>query len=185
MWKPLVLAAALAVAGGAHAQTKKELLQKVLQLQQPSIENMARTLTERPAAMLMQQAGIALQKLPADKRDAVAREIEADVRKYIDESVPIVREHAIKLAPTTIGVVLEDKFNEDELKQLTALLESPVLKKYQQLTGEMQRSLAEKLSSELGPTIDPKVRALEQSIGRRLGIPARPASAPASKPAKK
>jgi hypothetical protein len=184
MWKSLVLAAALAVAGGAHAQTKKELVLKVLQLQQPSIENMARALTERPAAMLMQQAGIALQKMPADKRDAVAREIEADVRKYVDESAPIVREHALKLAPTTIGAVLEEKFNEDELKQLAALLESPVLKKYQQLTGEMQRSLGEKLSAELGPTIDPKVRALEQSITRRLGVTARPAptgSAPAKK----
>lgn len=181
MWKSLVLAAALAVAGGAHAQTKQELVQKVLQLQQPGIEGMARALTELPAAQLMQQAGIALQRLPADKRESVAREIQADARKYVDESFPIVRERAVKLAPTTVGAVLDDKFTEDELKQLVVLLESPVLTKYQQLTSEMLRPLREKLSSELGPTIDPKVRALEQSIGRRLGVPAKPASAPSKK----
>lgn len=181
MWKALAVVAALAVAGGAHAQTKAELVQKVLQLQQPGIEGMARSLTERPALQLMQQAGIALQKMPADKRDSVARDIQADVQKYVDESFPLVRERALKLAPTTVGAVLSEKFNEDELKQLTALLESPVLKKYQQLTGEMLRPLGEKLSAELGPTIDPKVQALQQSIARRLGVPAKPASAPSKK----
>jgi uncharacterized protein len=181
MWKSFLIASALAVAGGAQAQTKAELVQKVLQLQQPGIEGLARSLTERPALQLMQQAGAALQNMPADKRESVAREIQADVQKYVDESFPIVRERAIKLAPTTVGAVLSEKFNEEELKQLSGLLESPVLKKYQQLTGEMLRPLGEKLSAELGPTIDPKVQALQQSIGRRLGMPAKPASAPSKK----
>jgi hypothetical protein len=174
------LAAVLLAAGSAQAQTKAELVQKVLQLQQPSIENMARVLTERPAAQIMQQAGLALQKVPADKREAVARDIQADVRKYVDESLPVVRERALKLAPSTIGAVLEEKLTEDELKQLVAMLESPVLRKYQQFSGEMQRSLGEKIGAELGPTMDPKVRALEQTVLKRLGLPA-PASAPARK----
>ena len=35
------------------------------------------------------------------------KQVEAEVRKYIDESVPLVRDRAIKIAPTTIGPILE------------------------------------------------------------------------------
>ena len=56
-----------------------------------------------------------------------------------------MRDRALKLAPSTIGAVLEEKFSEDELKQLVAWLESPVNKKYQQLGAEMQNAFAQKL----------------------------------------
>lgn len=173
-----LLAALLAAValGPLHAQTssspsKKELVAKVLQLQQPGIDAMARALVEQPAAQMMQQAGPALQqRVPADRREAVGKEIQADVRKYIDETVPMVRERATKLAPSTIGAILEEKMTDDELKQIIAILESPTNRKFQSLAPEMQRTLTEKLVGEARPTVEPKVRALEQSIGRRLGI---------------
>ncbi|MEO8122019.1 MAG: hypothetical protein ABI606_22180, partial [Rhodoferax sp.] len=62
--KKLLLVTLLALACGAQAQSsaaKKELVAKVLQLQQPGIELAGQALAERPAAQLMQQAGIALQ----------------------------------------------------------------------------------------------------------------------------
>jgi uncharacterized protein len=193
----LMAAATLAlVAGWANAQAtapsspaKRELIQRLLVLQQPAIEAMAKGMTERPAAALMQQAGMALQqRVPADKREAVAREIEADVRKYAEETTPIVRERAVKLAPTTIGPLLDERLTEDELRQVLAMLESPAVRKFQQVGGEMEKVLADRLITEMRPTIEPKLRALEQSVGRRLGIPAA-ASAPASsagpRPAKK
>jgi hypothetical protein len=176
--------ALLALAYPAHAETsaaKKELVAKVLKLQQPSIENMARGLAEQPAAQLMQQAGLALQnKVAADKREAVAKEIQADVKKYVDETVPIVRERAITLAPSTVGAVLEEKMSDAELKQIIGVLksmETPVFRKFQQLGGDMQRALVEKLVADTRPMVEPKVKALEQSIANRLGIPAQPAPA--------
>jgi len=182
----LLLAAALAAAAplaGAQSASpsspaKKELVQKILSLQQPAIEAMARQLVEAPAARLLQQAGPVLQqRVPADKREAVAQSIQADVKKYAEEAVPIVRERAIKLGPSTIGALLEDKFSDDELKQLVALLESPVNKKFQTLAGDMQRSLGEKLVAETRAAIEPRMQALQESIGRRLGATPRPADA--------
>jgi len=128
---------------------------------------------------LMQQAGAALQRMPAERREVVAREIEADLRKYAEEAVPIVRAQAIKLAPSTIGVLIEERFTEEELRQIIALLESPVNRKFQSLAPEMQRSLGEKLIGDTRPTVEPKLRALEQSVSKRLGTtPAAAASAP-------
>ncbi len=175
----------LVVASSVQAQTtaKKELVAKVLLLQQPAIEQAAQALAERPALQMLQQAGMALQsQLPADKREAVAKEIQAEAKKYADEAVPLVRERAVKLAPSTVGALLEEKFNEDELKQLIAIIESPVNRKFLQLGVEMQNVLIDKLVAETQGVVEPKVRALEQAIGKRLAqaIPSAAASAPAA-----
>ena len=195
MKRTLVLAL-LASATLAHAQTasapapapvsaaKKELVQKVLLLQQPAIENMARNLVEQPAGQMMQAAGRALQQqVPADKREAVGKGIEADVKKYVDESYPTIRERAVKIAPITIGAVLEEKFTDDELKQLIAWLESSVNKKYLQLGPEMQNGFMQKLVGEARPVLDPKLQALETKVRASLGVPAEPATSTAA-PAK-
>jgi hypothetical protein len=187
----VLLAAALpagaqSAASSAASPAKKELVQKILQIQQPAIEAMARQMVEAPAARLLQQAGPLLQqKIAADKREAVAQEIQGDVRKYVDEAAPIVRERAIRLGPTTIGALLEEKFTEDELKQVIALLESPVNKKFNAMAPDMQRALGEKLVAETRSSIEPKMQALQESVAKRLGATPRPAAGAASGAKKK
>ena len=173
--KRLIVTALLASAAMAHAQStpKKDLVQKLLTLQQAGIEQVARGLVERPAVQMMQEAGMLLQRQVApDKREALGKQVEAEVKKYVEESVPLVRERALKLAPTTIGPILEEKFNEDELKQLIAWFESPVNKKYQQLGPEMQNSFVQKLVADARPVVDPKIQALDGRIRALLGVPA-------------
>ena len=192
MFKKIGVAAALAAACLAQAQTplpanatKKELVARVMQLQQPGVEAMARQLTEQPAMRFMQQAGQALQRVAEDRREAMARDIEADVRKYVDETTPIVRERALRLAPTTIGPILEKELTEDELRQVIAVLESPVQRKFQSLAPEMQRALGEKLVAETRGDVEGRLRALDQVVSKRLGLtPAPGASAPAAAGAK-
>lgn len=197
--KRLMLAALMAGAGAAYAQTapqtpttaptasapvsaaKRELVQKILVLQQPGIENLARSLVEQPAVQMAQAAGRALQtQVAADKRDAAGKSIDADIRKYVDESFPVIRDRAVKLAPSTIGAVLEEKFSDDELKQVIAWLDSPINKKYQQLGPEMQNGFMQKLVSEARPVLDPKLQALEQKVRTTLGVPVGGAAAPAA-----
>ncbi|MDP2366675.1 hypothetical protein [Rhodoferax sp.] len=187
--------ALLALVGSAHAESnavKKELVAKVLLLQQPAIEQAARALAERPAMLVMQQAGQALQtRVAPDKREAMGKEIQADVKKYVDEAVPLVREQAVKLAPAAIGPLLEERFTEDELKQLIGIMESPVSRKFAQMGGEMQKALVEKLVAQTKSEIEPKLKTLERSVAKRLGLPLLPAGAasgaalPAAKAASK
>ena len=206
--KSIFALALLAGATFAHAQTaasappsspaKKELVAKVLALQQPAYESMARDVVLRPAMQLGQEAGAALQNVPQDKRESVGKSIDADIRKFIDESTPLLRERAIKTAPTTVGPILEEKMSEEELKQLVAWLESPTAKKYQQIGGDLQNAMGQKLIAEAGPLLTPKLQALAQKVRVSLGVPppaggasgaapAKPATAakPAAKPASK
>ena len=164
---------------------KKELVARILLLQQPSIEGIATLLAQQPAAQMMQGANVALQsRIAPDKREAVAKEIQADIKKYVDEAVPLLRERAVKLAPSTLGPLLEEKFSEDELKQLIAIMESPVNRKYGQMNGELQKALGDKLVTETRSLIEPKVKELDASIGKRLGFPPVAAGGAASSPAR-
>lgn len=199
--KKLTLLGLLLAATFAQAQTsaptasqstsasKKELIARILVLQQPGIEQTAQAMVERPAAMLQQQAGLALQtRVAPEKREAVAKLVQQDLTKYVDEMGPVVRQQAVKLAPTTIGTLLDSKFTEDELKQLIAIIESPVNRKYQQMGGELQATLGQALVNQTQATVQPKVKALEQSIAKHLGLtvaPAGKASEPAAKSPKK
>ncbi len=167
------------------SQAKKDLVARVLTLQQSAIEQTAQALVERPALQMMQQAGLAMQsRIAPEKRDAVAKLVQDDLKKYLDEASPLVRQQAVKLAPSTIGALLEEKFTEDELKQLIAIIESPVNRKYLQMGGEFQKALGEKLVAQTQSVIEPKVKALEQAIVKHLGLPPAP-MAKASEPAKK
>ena len=184
----LVFAFALSPVGHAQAQTpgaspaKKELIARVLELQRPAIEAIARSMAEQPAAQVMQQAAPFLQqRVAAEKREVLAREIEADIRKYIEEVAPLARDKAIKLAPSTLGVTLDERMDEAELRQLVAALETPAFRKFEQISGDAQRSFVPKLVGELRPALEPKIRAMNETVAKRLGItpPAGAASTPA------
>jgi hypothetical protein len=173
-----LLALALA-ASPALAQSKKELVNRLLLLQQPGVEAMAKSLAEQPAIQLTLQARQAFANIPQDKRDAVAKAIDVDLKKYTDEAVPLLRERSIKLMPATIGTELENNFSEAELKQLIDWFESPIVKRFQQLAPQMQRSLQEKLVNETRGQIEPKLKVLETAMAKHLGLPP-PGSAPAA-----
>jgi hypothetical protein len=199
--KPLlILAIAAACCASAQAQStsgKKEIVARILKVQQPGMEALARNLVEQPAMEMLDRAGAALpQRVPPDKRDAVGREIQGDVQKFIEDTVPIVRERVVKLAPSTVGAMMEEKFTEAELKEIAAMMESPTFAKFQAMGGDLQRSLVEKLIVETKPQVEPRLRSLEETIAKRLGVntdaaksggPAPKAAAPAAPkaPAKK
>jgi hypothetical protein len=192
--------AATAMAQGAASPAKKELVQKALALQQAGIEGIGAGIANQTATQMLQAAGQALARVPAEKREALGAELQAEVKKFFDDVSPILRASAVKNAPGTIGTVLEEKFSEDELKVLVAWFESPVSRKYQQLSPELQQSLGQKLVAETRPQIEPKLKELEAVLGNKLraaaGEPAaagagtgagaaKPAAPKASGPAKK
>lgn len=160
---------------------KKELVQRVLKLQQGGVERLATAMTEEPALLLGGRASeVIAAKIPRERQEAIAKEVREEIQKYLKETVPQVRKSAQQLAPATIGPMLEAQFSEDELKQVIALLESPAFAKYQQFGGEMQQALQGKLVAETKASVEPRVQALEKAIGDKLkAATSTPAAAPA------
>jgi uncharacterized protein len=178
-------------AGASHAQvqTKKDLIAKVVQLHMQGIENVGRVIAGQTSQQMLQAAGQALPRVAADKREAVGKEIQDDVKKFYDDVEPLLKKRAVELAPATVGAAYEEKFSEDELKVIIAWLESPVSKKYAQMDRDQGNALAEKVVADTRPAIEPKLKALEATVAKRLGVTANEpaASAPpkAAAPKKK
>ncbi|MGY4828339.1 hypothetical protein ACVNIS_07165 [Sphaerotilaceae bacterium SBD11-9] len=166
-------------------------------LQQPGFENLGRDMVEQPARQMMGAAGQVLQtRIPPEKREAIAKQVQDQLRKYGDESTAIVREKTPKVSQASLAPMLEEKFSEDELRQLLAALEAPAFKKFQQIQPEMVNAFRQGLVKEIEPVIEPKLKALEQGVGAALGVPdptasqpkgtaPKPAAPAASKPAAK
>ena len=187
MWQVLALALLIAVGGTApvQAQTKKELVAKLLQLQQPGIENVGRGLAGQISQRAMQAAGQAIPRLAVDKREAAAKDVQADVKKFYDDVEPLLRKRAVELAPAALAPVYEERFSEDELKQVIAWLELSVSKKFQQVDAEIGNTLAQKVVAETRSSIEPKLKALESTLAKRLGMTAVPAGGSAASVPKK
>jgi hypothetical protein len=189
-----VVACASVLAVPAQAQSKKELAAKVILLQTSLTENVGGGLADQVAQQVLQTAGRAMSNVPTDKREAVGKDVQAEVKRFHTELSGFLKDRATKLAPTVIGPTLEEKFSEEELKQLVAWLESPVSKKFQQTENDMQGALALKLVEDTRPTVEPKLRVLEQALQKKLsngnpaaaapaasGAAAKPAAAPKKK----
>jgi uncharacterized protein len=187
MIKIWMLGAALAVSvAGAQAQTKKELVNKLLALQQQGVESIGKSIAGRTAQQVLGAAGQAMQRVPQDKQEAVGKEVQADIKKFHDDIEPLLRKKATEISPAVLGAAYEEKYSEDELKQVIAWLESPVSKKFVQSEAELAQSLAKKLVDDTRPTIEPKMKTLEASLAKRMGLtPAPAASGPAPATKKK
>jgi hypothetical protein len=176
-------------ASAPTSAAKKALIQNILQMQQPGFEAAARQLTEQSVAPIEQNVSMALRsRVAEDQRKLVAAQVEGDIKAFVDSVGPQLREISLRVAPTTVGTILEQNFNEDELKQLIDLLQSPVSRKFNQLAPQMQQALAQKIIDEAKPSVGPKLNALQETLMRRLGMPApgtasAPAAAAGAKPA--
>jgi len=166
---PLLLAAATAASAAqpAPSEDKQKLVQRVIALWH--LEDTAVVMVQRPAADAMQQARIALQgRVSAARQEATMREIATDLQKYIDEATPTVRDNATRLKAPTLAPLLAQNFRDDELRQLIALLESPVKKKFESLVPQFERAFGERVAAESRAAIDPKLQAMTKAVATKL-----------------
>lgn len=162
-----VIAQAAQAAQPAISPAKQELIQNLVNLM--SVDNMGITMLQDPVANALGQARVTLQsRVPAERHEAALRDIAADAKKFMDEAAPIVRTSAQKHIPSTVVPLLAEKFTEDELRQIIAMMESPVKRKFEAMIPDLKKALGEKIAADTGSTINPKLHDLTQRIGTRL-----------------
>ncbi|PTT75968.1 hypothetical protein DBR42_27800, partial [Pelomonas sp. HMWF004] len=84
--------------------------------------------------------------------------------------------------------LLDERFNEEELKQVLAWAESPVSQKFGMASVELQKAIAQKVMAEAAPTLEGRLKTLQGSLSKQLGLQPPPAATPkpaASAPAAK
>ncbi len=192
--RKLGLALALALAASSvlaqPSASKKALIDKIVALQQQGLaDGLAASLVQGPLPQLMQAGRAALQQVPAEKREATAKAMDAELKKFVEENVPYLKDKISKAVPNTASALLDERFNEDELKQILAWAESPVSQKFGIASMELQKAVAQKVMTEAGPTLEGRLKTLQANLAKQLGLqpqaaPAKPAAPAATAPKK-
>lgn len=183
--RKLGLALALAMATGTAladpSPAKKALIDKIVALQTQSLaDGLAANIVQGPLPQLMQAGRAALQQVPPEKREATAKAMDADLKKFVEENVPYLKDKISKAVPNTASALLDERFNEDELKQILVWAESPVSQKFGLANMELQKAVGQKVMAEVGPTLEGRLKTLQGNLAKQLGLQPPPA---ASKPA--
>ncbi len=167
----LVLLALSAACAGAHAAAvspaKQALVDQVLKLWNP--DNIGQSMLQVPVADAVQQARAMLQGRAApEKREAAMTDIINEAKAFMADATPITKASADKLILAKIAPLLAERYTDEELRQLIAILESPVKKKFEAMLPEMQKTLGEGVAADTRAVIDPKLQGLKEKIGLRL-----------------
>lgn len=169
VWSTAVAATLALGSVAAHADAKRDLVQRLPLAQKTELEGLATNLIQSPARQLVGQlVQPAMGLVPEDKREATGKQVDAEIQKFLDTATPVIKASATKVGPAAIGSVLEDKLTEDELKQLVVMLESPIIKKYQAALPEIQKALIDRISGDARPQVDPKLQALQDNLKKIL-----------------
>ncbi len=170
--RPIAFAALLGASVLAHAQAvdaeKQKVIDQILTIWHP--ENSVVMAVQRPAQAAMEQSRVALEqkRLPKEKLEAALKDIAVDVQKYVDTSTPVVVASAKKNMGSTIVPLLAQNFSVDELKQLLALLQSPVKAKFEKLLPQADQALGKKVQDEVGADINKNIQTMQQAAGLKL-----------------
>lgn len=176
MRRPLILSTLPLLAGlllvPAHAQSKKELVARIVTLQTAQIDQMSNALAHQgPVQQMASQAAQLLRaRVAEDKREATGKVIDEALRTYVREVQPALRSSLLKHAPAALGGKLESDFNEAELKQIVQALESPVLRRYNQLAAESQQAWVQKVVKENETLMKERLKALDAKMSDALGL---------------
>jgi hypothetical protein len=184
----LAVAAALAATSAAHAQgaapaaaqaplpapdaEKQKVIDRILVAFHP--ENGILQAVQRQGLDAMQQSNIALTTahVTTERKDKTMKDISTDVQKYIDTTMPVAIASAKKNTNPAVGPILAQNFTVDELRQIAALLESPLKQKFEKLVPQMETAVARKVQAEITPQVNQNVKTMTEAVGTKLRIAA-------------
>lgn len=182
----LILAATLAASFAAHAQAtapaatpapapdaeKQKIIDRILVAFHP--ENGILQLVQRQGLDAMQQSNIALTTahVPTERKDKTMKEIGADVQKYIDTTMPMAIASAKKYTNPAVGPILAQNFTADELRQIAAMLESPLKQKFEKLVPQLETAVAQKVQADIAPQVEKNVKTMTEAVGTKLRVAA-------------
>lgn len=160
-------AAAMPVLAAPVPPEKQAPVQRVLA--RMSMDSVALAMLQKPIADALGQARVVLQsQVPAERREAALKDINAEAARTFDEEAPLVRASARKAIDGELAPLLAQRFSEDELKQLAAILESPLLAKFEALNPEMRKTVGESVAKANGAQVNARLTELQNKIGLRL-----------------
>ena len=168
-----------------QAQTpdpKVEWATKVVALQQgPELDRLVGQLTGSTAQELIAKWGPRLEAgVPKAKQQKASEDLNAELKKYADDTSKLIGKQVGKVSNEVLVPAYAERFTLEELKQIAAFFESPVIKKYQAAAPELGNVFVQKLVEASRPDVVARVKQFDDAAQKIVG--AAPAAPGGGKP---
>ena len=166
---PAAPAAASAPAAPIDAEKQKQI-DRILAVVHP--ENGVIQDVQQQGMKAISQSIIALQtnQVPQERKEKVLKEIQGDVQKYIDTTMPVAVASARKFTAPMSAPILAANFTTDELRQIATMLESPLREKLEKVLQQMTDAVGQKVVSDIAPMVDKNVRVMTEAVSSKLRV---------------
>ena len=119
-----------------------------------------------------------LDAMPEDKRQAAANALDAELKKFNDDARKLVAAQSPKARESALIPAYVERFSEDELKQLVALMEAPVFKKYQTVAPELGSLFVKAIVDGTRGAVETRSKAFDTAAAKIVGTSSAPAASP-------
>jgi uncharacterized protein len=173
----------LGCASFASAQAndaKTQLAKRVIAAQDGAeMERMFEQLADTAVQPLVQKWGERLTALPANKQQSTTDVLDGELKKFNADLIKLISTQATKERASSLPAAYTAKFSEEELKQLVALMEAPVFKKYQTIAPELGSTFVKAIVDGSRSAVEARSKAFDDKAASVLGSSG---AAPAKKP---
>ena len=157
----------------------RALAVRVVALQQgPEMDRLLAQLARSAAAPLVAPWEQRVNALPAAKQEAAAKAIDAQLQIFGDSALKALRGQMDNVSTNTLVPAYMERFSEEELRQLSALLEAPVFKKYQGASPELGNLLVRGLADATRADVQALADDFNAAAAKAVGTGPAPKAAP-------
>lgn len=174
MKKLLVALALSGLAFSTTAQTsdpKLEWATRAVSLQQgPELERLVNQLADSATQDILQNWVPKLQSdVPKARQSEAKDRLNTELKKYFDDVFKTINAKATKVSTDALIPAYMERFTLDELKQLVAFFESPVVKKYQALAPELGNVFVKQLIEATKADVTTRARLFDEAATKIIG----------------
>ncbi len=112
--------------------------------------------------------------LPAAKQQSAIAALDVELKKFNDDALKVITAQAPKARNEVLVSAYAERFTQDELKQLVALLEAPVFKKYQTTAPELGSMFVKAIVDGTRDQVTARSKVFDAAAAKIVGVPATP-----------
>jgi uncharacterized protein len=158
---------------------KRALAVRVVAMQQgPEMDRLLSQLARSAATPLVASWEQRVNALPAAKQEAAAKAIDTQLQTFGDAAVKALRSQMDAVSANTLVPAYMERFSEEELRQLSALLEAPVFKKYQSASPELGTLLVRGLADATRADVQALAKDFDAAATKAVGAEPAPKAVP-------
>lgn len=168
---PAAAATASTAAGTTtNSNAKLDLAAKLVALQRgPDMERMVFQLTSSAVQPVIGKWAPELESMPKARIEKAREQLNAELKSLGDATRKLIDAQMAKSADSALLPAYLERFTEDEMKQLLAMFESPIYKKYQTLAPELGNLWVKDVVDNTRSAVEESVKAFDVVAAKIVG----------------